>query len=148
MSNKDMTERTVLAEQFPQCRLRICLFHTLPTMRFLQKSLAYHKEKGVCAWKFSDIRKLYDELMNAPQKVVAYFNSNCHSIRHEWVDGLKNASCNFMNCTNNRVESINQKLKSVITRYSGITQFFQDLMKCLTTLRVERDHTALEITTK
>lgn len=50
-----------------------------------------------------------------------------------------------MNRTNNRVESVNQ---SVITRYSGITQFFQDLMKCLNTLRVKRDHRALEITTK
>ena len=53
-----------------------------------------------------------------------------------------------MNRTNNRVESINQKLKSVISRYSGITPFFQDLMKCLNTLRVERDHRALEITMK
>ena len=90
----------------------------------------------------------YDELKNAPQRVVEYFESNWHDIRHEWVDGLKNSCCNFMNRTNNRVESINQKLKSVISRYSGITQFFQDLMKCLHTLRVERDHRALEITTK
>ena len=101
--------------------------------------------KMVYARNEDEYSKLYDELMNAPQKVVAYFNSNWHSIRHEWVDG---ASCNFMNRTNNRVESINQKLKSLITRYSGITQFFQDLMKCLNTLRVERDHRALEITTK
>ena len=53
-----------------------------------------------------------------------------------------------MNRTNNRVESINQKLKSVISRYSGVTQFFQDLMKCLNTLRIERDHRALEIVMK
>ena len=92
--------------------------------------------------------KLYDELKNSPQRVVEYFDSNWHSIHHEWVDGLKNASCKFMNHTNNRVESINQKLKSVISRYSGITPFFQDLMKFLNTLIVERDHRALEITMK
>ena len=86
--------------------------------------------------------------LSTPQRVVEYFESNWHSIHHEWVDGLKNATCSFMNRTNNRVESINQKLKSIISRYSGITPFFQDLMKCLNTLRVERDHRALEITTK
>ena len=93
--------------------------------------------------------KLYDELKNVPQKrVVENFDSNWHGICHEWVDGLKTASCNFMNRTNNRIESINQKLKSVISRYSGITQFFQDFLKCLNTLRVERNHRALEITMK
>ena len=33
MSDKDMTERIVLSEQFPQSKLLICLFHTLRTMR-------------------------------------------------------------------------------------------------------------------
>ena len=33
MSDKDMTERNVLSEQFPQSKLLICLFHTLRTMR-------------------------------------------------------------------------------------------------------------------
>ena len=33
--------------------------------------------------------KLYDELKNTPQRVVEYFDSNWHSICHEWVDGLK-----------------------------------------------------------
>lgn len=86
------------------------------------------------------LRILHRELLNTL--------INWHSILHEWVDGLKNATCNFMNRTNNRVESINQKLKFIISRYSGITPFFQDLMKCLNTLRVKRDHRALEITMK
>ena len=33
MSDKDITERTVLGEQFPQSKLLICLFHTLRTMK-------------------------------------------------------------------------------------------------------------------
>ena len=53
-----------------------------------------------------------------------------------------------MNRTNNRVESINQKLKMVISRYSGITLFFRDLMRCLTCLNIERDHRALDVTLK
>jgi len=46
------------------------------------------------------------------------------------------------------VESINAKFKSIITRYSGITQFFNDLMQCLSSLQVERDHMALDFVTK
>ena len=161
MSDKDMTERIVLSEQFPQSKLLICLFHTLRTMRreiSAEKLGISQGERSMCleillkmvyARNEEEYSKLYDELKNAaPQRVVEYFDSNWHSIRHEWVDGLKNASCNFMNCTNNRVESINQKLKFVISRYSGITLFFQDLIKCLNTLRIERDHRALEITMK
>ena len=160
MSDKDMTERKTLCEQFPQAKLLICLFHTLRTMRrevSCEKLGITQGERSMClelllkmvyASNEEEYLKLYDELKNAPQRVVEYFQNNWHSIRHEWVDGLKNASCNFMNRTNNRVESINQKLKSVISRYSGVTTFFQDLVKCLNTLRVERDHRALEITMK
>ena len=53
-----------------------------------------------------------------------------------------------MNRTNNRLESINQKLKMVITRYSGMTDFFRELMKCLVSLNMERDHMAIELTSK
>ena len=160
MSDKDMTERQVLSEQFPQTKLLICLFHTLRSMRrevSAEKLGILQGERSMCleillkmvyARNEEEYSKLYDELKNSPQKVVEYFENNWHCIRNEWVDGLKNASCNFMNRTNNRVESINQKLKSVISRYSGITPFFQDLMKCLSTLTVERDHKALEITMK
>lgn len=53
-----------------------------------------------------------------------------------------------MNRTNNRVESINQKLKICYLTVLGHNSIFQDLMKCLNTLRVERDHRALEIVMK
>ena len=33
MSDKDMTERNITKEQFPQANLLICLFHTLHTFR-------------------------------------------------------------------------------------------------------------------
>ena len=58
------------------------------------------------------------------KSVTDHFDGNWHSIREQWVDGLKNSQCKYLNRTNNRVESINAKLKSVITRYSGMMQFF------------------------
>ena len=96
-----------------------------------------------------EYEKLYKQLKQcAPRPVLEYFTENWHGICEQWVDGLKNANCNFMNRTNNRVESINQKMKMVISRYSGITQFFQDLMRCLSSLTIERDHRAIEVTVK
>ena len=135
MSDKDIVERNVFTEEMPQSKLLICLFHTLRTMRreiTCEKLGISPGERSMCleivskmAYAMSEEQysELYDQLKNAPQRVVEYFDSNWHAIRHEWVEGLKNASCNFMNRTNNRVESINQKLKSVISRYSRVTVF-------------------------
>ena len=91
----------------------------------------------------------YDHFKNVvPRSVAEYFDKNWHGIRHEWVEGLKSKKINFLNSTNNRLKSTNQKLKSVISRYSGITTFFQDLMKCVNSLKNERDHRAANLTFK
>ena len=58
------------------------------------------------------------------------------------MEGLKRESCHYLNSTNNRLESMNQKIKSVVSRYSSILNFFQELMKCLDSLALERDHRA------
>ena len=161
MSDKDMTERNVIKEQFPQASLLICLFHTLRSFRreiSCEKLGISQSERIMCLELISKMAyaqseesyaSFYDEFIKcAPQRVVDYFNANWHDIHEQWVDGMKNSQCNYMNRTNNRVESINAKLKMVITRYSGMTQFFNDLMQCLSSLRVERNHRALEVTTK
>ena len=51
MSDKDMTERNVLSEQFPQSKLLICLFHTLRSMRrevFTEKLGTSQGERSMC----------------------------------------------------------------------------------------------------
>ena len=63
---------------------------------------------------------LYTQLQrNAPSEVMKYFNENWHSIKYEWVLGLKSTCGSFLNATNNRLESINGKLKQVISRHSS-----------------------------
>ena len=47
-----------------------------------------------------------------------------------------------MNATNNRLESINGKLKQVISRHSSLEDFVDKFFVILTTLRTERDHKA------
>lgn len=46
--------------------------------------------------------------------VIDYFKHAWEPIKEQWVIGLKQ-SCNYNNNTTNRVESINQKLKQVLT---------------------------------
>ena len=55
----------------------------------------------------------------------------------EWVLQLKSGSCNVLKRTNNRLESVNTKLKSAVTRYCDMVSFFQDLMKCIASLKAE-----------
>ena len=61
------------------------------------------------------------------KSVLDYFDANWHSIRNQWVNGLKNDKLIIQNHTNNHLECINQKLKSVITKYSNLNQFCSQL---------------------
>ena len=64
---------------------------------------------------FEAFEALKKEFMKtAPQAVRDYFVKNWAGINEEWVMGFKSESGHFFNNTNNRVESLNQKLKEVI----------------------------------
>ena len=77
------------------------------------------------------------------QSVIAYFNTNWHIIRHEWVDAYKSFSFTLGERTNNRLESINGKIKSVCSRYASLSRFFDQFLSLLSTLRNERNHDAI-----
>lgn len=55
---------------------------------------------------------------------------------------MKYSTGNFLNGTNNRLESLNAKLKSVISRYSSLEEFVDKFFLILRVLRAERDHKA------
>ena len=57
--------------------------------------------------------------------------------------GLKVSCGSFLNTTNNRLESINGKLKQVISRHSSLEDFVSSFFDILTALRTERDHKAV-----
>lgn len=57
---------------------------------------------------------------------------------------MKHSSENFLNNTNNRLESINQKIKSVLTKQGSLEEFTKYFLLLLSTLRNERDHIAIK----
>lgn len=161
MADKDLTERAVIASELANAHLLICLFHTMRSFKReiscdklgitsgqrnlaleLMQKLAYSASEEAYA-------RNYKELLDTKIKpVISYYNDNWHSIRDQWVEGLKNNFFNMLNRTNNRLESLNQKIKSVVSRNSSLTTFWSELMQCLTTLETERDQKAVRVQLK
>lgn len=147
MTDKDMKERSVINLLFPNARLVICLFHTLRTFN---REISCEK-LGVTPAERDSSKKYCEALCYAktevhyqniysnfikecPTQVVNYYTKNWHEIRTQWARGLVYNSGNFCNTTNNRLESFNTKLKSVIPLFSELSEFFKNLfiiIKCL-----------------
>ena len=79
--------------------------------------------------------------------MVSYFETNCHLIRHEWANSFLTTNT-FGNRTNNRLEYINQKIKSVCSSFANLGVFFRELRTIIACLRVERDSVALNCISK
>ena len=73
-------------------------------------------------------------------QVTTYFKANWLPIRKEWVLCLKAQSGSFLNTTNNRLESVNGKLKQVISKRSTLEEFVDNFFVLLCALCTERDH--------
>ncbi len=78
-----------------------------------------------------------------PALLELSFCQNWHTIHEQWVVGRKISSGNFLNNTNNRLKSINQKMKSEISRYSSLEDFIEKFFLILYLLRSERDYKAV-----
>lgn len=129
MGDKDLTQRDVLARMFPSANLLICLFHTFRTFR--QETST--EKMGITLWAtelvlerfaYCPSEEKYQEIYSrfcdsAPTVVLEYFNTNWHPIGQQWTVGMKNS-------TNNRLESLNAKLKSIISRYSSLEDFIEE----------------------
>lgn len=155
MADKDIGERQVLKESFPQAEVLICLFHALRSFRREITCEKFGITSGQRTLCLEMIQKLayanstveYDSIYarlqrDIPRQVVKYMDENWNPIKSEWVMGLKSSCGNFLNFTNNRLESINGKLKQVINRNSSLEEFIRHFFIILNTLRTERDHKA------
>ena len=157
-TDKDFVERGVSRDLMPNAHLLICLYHTLRTFRreiHCEKMSLKSAERDVCLgivrnMVYSATADQYDEhftrLKATPyHKVIDYVTNAWHPIRSEWVQGLKEQQFTLGETTNNRLESINQKIKSVCTRHACLQRFFSEFCSVLSSLRNERIHKALSM---
>ena len=149
MTDKDFVEREVFGSSFPDAKIRICLFHVLRTFR-----------REITAEKMGVTKQQRDLLLETLQKIAysktndeyevnrkilldtkisaaeSYFMTSWDPIKEQWVVGLSESEC-LGNRTNNRVESLNQKIKQVIDRNSKFDAFAADLVNFLHMHRTE-----------
>ena len=153
MTDKDMTERSVFSLAFPAATLQLCLFHTL---RSFSREVTLDK-MGIRAGQRDALLEVFNAMANARSEqqfdeqcvrleemavpvASAYFQRNWLPVKHEWVSCFKARHFTLGEQTNNRLESLNGKIKSVCSRFASLDTFFCDFFSVL---RGERDHTAI-----
>ena len=140
----------------PTASLSICLFHTLRTLKSevsckklgLLPGERDHALELLTAIAYSSSPQLYEDnykdlKVSGLKSVIDYYDTNWHPIRHQWVECFKGANFTVGEHTNNRLESINAKVKSVCSKYASLTTFFDQFFAVLACLRNERDHSPL-----
>lgn len=108
------------------------------TLKILQE-LCYSRSED-------EYQKQYEKLCELKlEGVMEYYNKNWHNIRNEWSLYARNNYCNYLNDTNNRSESMNQKLKAVSSRNASLFSFFENVSTSLIVLTSEKDMKAVRI---
>lgn len=141
MTDKDLTERDALKELFPGVPTYICAFHAIKIFeRVLKNSgMKLKAEEQVTALEIliklvkAQTEKDYDDLylefnMTCSAELIKYFNVNWHCIREDWskYSVIKN---NFGNETNNKLESVNGKIKQVVDKFSPLSIAVKDFFE-------------------
>lgn len=154
MTDKDINERDAIREALPSANLIICAFHTL---RIFNREITTDKrnitrdqrdaaksilQKMVFSETEEEYDLLYEELKEMPQSVVDYFNENWHSIRNEWSLNNTFMHGNFLNNTNNRLESLNSKIRQACNYNNTLEEFVEKLITFFCCRNSERDHKA------
>ena len=96
MTDKDMNERDVLSEAFPNATLQLCLFHVLRTfgreitveamsIRSAERSVALDILQKIAYSSSAETYEANRKLLNDTgfTKVLEYFKANWHPIRHD-----------------------------------------------------------------
>lgn len=159
LGDKDFADRAVYAEKYPDAVLQICLFHVLLTFNreitSTKRNITNEQRKIVLellqrlAYSESEVSydQAYSELLDLKvDDVMSYYNENWHNIREKWTQFGRNTYANYLNSTNNRTESINQKFKMVGNRHANLLTFFENIFTSVSVLSSERDIRAVKTT--
>ncbi|KAG4065407.1 hypothetical protein HA402_002805 [Bradysia odoriphaga] len=156
LGDKDFADRGVYSEKFTNAVMKICIFHVLRTFR--REITIYKREitssqrddaliilqRLVYSSSEEQYEAAYSELINLNlEHVTNYYNENWHCIREQWTIFGLNENCSYMNATNNRMESLNQKLKLIGSRHANLQSFFENLTISISNSSSEKDLAAV-----
>lgn len=149
MADKDLLERDVLKEVFPGIPIYICRYHALKSLalgfaKYTSSKAVKHDclvviEKMI----YSKSQKAYDDLYKVLRKIATdealeYFDCNWHSIYDEWTAFSMNCET-LGNFTNNRLESINKHIKTVVKKRSSLVDFLDNFFIWIQSHNQEND---------
>ena len=159
MGDKDSTIRKVVKEVF-NVTMYICIFHTQQSFRNAVtrekmnitgderewcletfRRMVYSK----CLEEYETIRETFCKL--APKSVQEYFMKNWDNCFEEWTKFSMRES-NYGNATNNRLESLNGKLKKDVGKNNSFLEFFTLFFKYFDSSYYEKDRVAVDTVAK
>lgn len=159
LGDKDFADRDIYSEKYPDAVLQICLYHVLVAFNrevttakrkitIQQREAALNVlERLAYATSEDSYDSSYKELLDLNlDEVTKYYDDNWHHIRQEWTQYGRNKFANYLNQTNNRSESINQKFKLMSNRYANLLTFFDNIISTVTILASERNIRAVKST--
>lgn len=159
LGDKDFADRGIYADKYPNAVLQICLYHVLVTFNreitTAKRKITTEQRKTVLEilqrLAYAESKASYDSTYNEflglkLEEVITYYDNNWHNIRDEWTQFGRNAHANYLNSTNNRTESINQKFKIVGNRHANLLSFFENIFTTVSVLASERDIRAVRMT--
>lgn len=156
MTDREMVEQGLLRDMFPNATEVICMFQVVRAFRreMAAEKLAVGRDekasvvevlRSMC--RAEDDDRYHEHYLRleevASAGVLEHFVAHWHEIRSQWVQGLQEAPT-LGNRTNNRLDSINQKVASIVAKHEGLDQLFQALIGFATRLRTERDQRAMQ----
>lgn len=152
LSDKSFADRKAYVECFPNAQLQLCIFHVIQAwIREISASrmniTGTEKKAVLQAMQDMLYARSEQQYMEAYDKiqfpcVKDYVDRNWHplEVREQWATYLTDNKQYYLNRTKNRIESLNQKLKTVVTRYGKLNSFIKETMQCIHSLNVERDY--------
>lgn len=161
IGDKDFADRAIYKQKFPDAELQICLFHVLCTFKreitpekrnitaAEKNNVLQILEKLAYSRSSHEYESLYQQLLSLNmESVTDYYNTNWHNIKQEWTLFGRNQHSNYLNTTNNRTESLNQKIKMISCRHSNLTRFFENIFITVSVTASEKDIRAVRLTMK
>lgn len=155
MVDKHASNLATFSVLFPDAEINLCVFHVRQifirevttkkrniTLQVQKQELGIMTKMIYCKSE-NEYEQLYDELKAiASDELMQYFENQWNSelVRPMWIGYYVNKGSHFHNRTNNRSETFNQKLKSVLTRFAPLKKFFRETIIVMSTLADERDY--------
>lgn len=156
ITDKNFAERKALSDSFPGVQLQLCIFHALQAFN---REITPEKREISAADKIVVIRilrkmvfsesetiyfRLYEQLRGLRLiKVTEYIDEHWHPVRTEWAACFTMKYHHYSNRTTNRVELLNSKLKSVVTKYTTLQKFFIETIQFMKSAITESDYRSI-----